>query len=506
MATIYITTPIYYTNDVPHIGHAYTTLAADVLTRFHRFIGNRVFFLTGTDEHGQKIARKAAEENMSPKEYVDKIVISFQDLWKKLDISYDYFIRTTDPIHHATCQEFFRRVKAQGDIYKGTYRGLYCTGCESFKNESDLVDGKCPDHNKAPEWLEEEDYFFRWSRYQTQLEDFFGLHPQFVLPKTRYNETRGFLKKGLQDIPITRTLIDWGIPVPDDPQHVLYVWFDALINYLTGIGWNQPELADRFEQFWQQGTVIHLMAKDILSKHALLWPAMLMSAGIKLPSTCFSHGYFTKDGLKISKSIGNTIDPFDLHARFGADAFRFFFLREFSFGDDGDYSEKRFLERHNSDLANDLGNLVSRVTAMVHKYRAGSLALQPDNTFDSTLSMLWVQWKELISSFRFKECLDVIWEFITQLNVYVDAEKPWSLAKAEKNTELNLVLSNLLEGLRHTSLLIYPFMPNTAQKIFQQIGLGDLPEKISTTEQAWGKFQKKITVYQDKPLFPKNEL
>ncbi len=357
MKPFYITTPIYYANDVPHIGHAYTTVCADVFARYHRLQGDPVYFLTGTDEHGQKIAQKATEMGKEPKEYCDYIVEAFKNLFIKLNISNDDFIRTTEERHIAVCQEFWKRVQAKGDIYKAKYEGLYCAGCESFKDEKDLVDGKCPDHNKAPEWLVEEDYFFAWSKYQKQLETLFKEHPEFVAPQARYNEMLAFLERGIEDIPISRSLITWGIPVPNDPQHVIYVWFDALINYLTGIGWNQPEQQELYNTFWPGS--VHLMAKDIISKHALLWPAMLMSADIPLQQSNFSHGFFSKDGMKISKSIGNVIDPHDLVDRYGVDAFRYFFLREWTFGEDGDYREERFLIRYNSDLANDLGNLIS---------------------------------------------------------------------------------------------------------------------------------------------------
>ncbi|MEI6222895.1 MAG: methionine--tRNA ligase [bacterium] len=505
MANIYITTPIYYTNDVPHIGHAYTTVAADVLARFYRFRGDTVFFLTGSDEHGQKIARKAEEMGKTPKEYVDSLVVVFKDLWEKLGISNDHFIRTTDEIHYATCQAFFTKVLAKGDIYKSRYAGLYCTGCESFKDESELVEGKCPDHNKAPEWMEEEDYFFKWSNYQQALEQLFQDKPLFVLPKSRFNETVSFLGQGIKDIPISRTLISWGIPVPDDPDHVLYVWFDALINYLTGIGWNQPELSQRYQTFWEEGKVIHLMAKDILSKHALLWPAMLLSAGVPLPTTCFSHGYFTKDGMKISKSIGNVIDPFALVESYGVDAFRYFFFREFTFGEDGDYREERFESRYNSDLANDLGNLVSRVTVMAQKFLDGRVEQVESQKFAPVIEALWKTWDEDLQNFRFKECLEHIWKFITELNVCVDVEKPWALAKENKRDHLNEVLYTLIEGIRHIALMISPFMPDASKTIYSALGIETFPQSISMEERVFGGLQQPFTIKVQGSLFPKKE-
>lgn len=467
MNKFYITTPIYYVNDVPHIGHAYTTMAADIVARYQRSLGKKVFFLTGTDEHGQKIARRAHQEDLEPIEFCNRIVAKFKELWQLLNISNDDFIRTTEKRHHLVCEQFFKKVWENGDIYQDTYAGLYCTGCESFKSEDDLIDGKCPDHNKEPEWLEEQDYFFAWTRYEESLKKLFQANPDFVKPESRYNEMLAFLNNGLKDIPITRSLIDWGIPVPVDKKQVLYVWFDALINYLTGIGYWQEGQEEKAVLFWPAD--IHLMAKDIISKHSLLWPAMLMAAGLEVPHKCFAHGFFTKDGMKISKSIGNVIDPFELVETFGVDAVRYFFFREFSFGDDGDYRRERLVKRYHADLANDLGNLVNRFLVMVHKFQNGKID-SPELTslFRDKVISVRKQWNQNLAVLNFKSALADIWSFISELNSYIDHQKPWILAKKDKE-KLAMVLADIGESLRQVAVLLYPFMPDTAGKIEQAL-------------------------------------
>lgn len=508
MQPIYITTPIYYANDVPHIGHAYTTVAADVLARFYRFMGNQVFFVTGTDEHGQKIAQKAASLGKKPQEHVDTIVQTFQSLWELLHISHDYFVRTTSTEHYQTAKTFFSRVRGQGDLYKANYAGYYCSGCEEYKDEQELVKGKCPLHpTLTVDWMEEENYFFRWSRYQELLENLFAEHPDFVQPPHRFREMHNFLKTGIQDIPVSRTTISWGIPVPDEEHHVIYVWFDALINYLTALGWGQDTTnpdSPKFTTFWEKGTIIHLMAKDIVSKHSLLWPAMLASANLSMPSHCFAHGFFTKDGSKISKSTGNTIDPRELCTLYGVDAFRYFFLREFTFGEDGDYSANRFHERYTNDLANDLGNLVSRTTAMVRKYFSGKISATPATQLEVWQTFSWKTWQTRMESLQFRESLDGIWTHINALNTYVDQEKPWALAKAGEQDHLASVLATLVEGLRHSALMLTPFIPTTTARILEQLGFPPASAKITPEQQQWQPVDTEVAA-EGSILFPRVE-
>ncbi len=508
--TFYITTPIYYPNDRPHIGHAYNIIIADTLARYHRLAGEDVLFLTGTDEHGQKIQRKAAEQGVKPKEYVDRIVAAFQDLWRKLDISYDDFVRTTQLRHHRVVQEIFQRIYENGDIYKDEYEGWYCTPCETFWLERQLVDGKCPnpDCKRPVELLREESYFFRLSKYQDRLLEHINSHPEFIQPVSRRNEMIKFIEQGLEDLCISRTTFDWGIPVPIDSKHVIYVWFDALSNYLTGAGWLEDEA--KFSRFWPAD--LHLVGKEIVRFHTIIWPIMLMAAGLPLPKTVFGHGWLVLEGEKMSKSRGNVVDPVALIEEFGADALRYFLLREISFGADGNFSRGALIQRINSDLANDLGNLLYRTSAMLEKFSGGRV---PEPASPSDLDRELIQLAEQtvakvdtdMRGLGINDALAAIWRLIGRANKYIDETAPWNLAKNEATkAQLHTVLYNLAEVLRIVALEIFAFMPVTATRIWQQLGLEGSPEARSLAECRWGLYPAGHAVRREPPLFPRIEI
>ena len=477
----YITTPIYYPSTNLHIGNTYTTVAADAIARFKRLTGHEVMFLTGTDEHGQKIERIANEKGITPKEHVDEIVAGIKDLWKMMNISYDKFIRTTDDYHVKAVQEIFKKLYDQGDIYKDSYEGLYCTPCESFWTETQLVNGNCPDCGRPVEKAKEEAYFFKMSKYADRLIQYIEEHPDFIQPESRKNEMlNNFLRPGLQDLCVSRTSFTWGIPVSFDEKHVIYVWIDALSNYITALGYGQ-ENQELYKKFWPAD--VHLIGKDILRFHTIYWPIMLMALGLELPKQVFGHGWLLVDGGKMSKSKGNVVDPVVLVNMFGADAVRYYLLREIPFGSDGLFNNEIFIKKVNTDLANDLGNLLSRTIAMVYKYFDGVIqASTCKEAIDDELINLALSTPGIveasIDALKIPEALESIWTLISRANKYIDETTPWILAKDEEKKErLGTVLYNLLETLRFVSVMISPFLTETSVKIDAQLNT-----KVTTWE------------------------
>ena len=474
MKDFYLTTPLYYVNDVPHIGHAYTTIAADVLARWKRVSGEKVFFLTGTDEHGAKIAKAAEDTHQTPREFVDRIASEWKKTWGALGVSNDDFIRTSEPRHQKVVQWVFEKLKATGDIYKGSYEGWYCLHDETYFTESELVDKKCPTCGRPVQKLKEDSYFFKLSKYELPLLDWYAAHPDFLSPKFRASEIVNFVKSGLKDLSVSRTRVAWGVPILSDPSHTVYVWFDALLNYITAAGFvaeGDGKNGPRFDDLWPAD--VHIVGKEIFRFHTVIWPAMLMALGLKLPKKVFAHGWWTVEGTKMSKSLGNVVDPNQMSASYGNDAFRYFLLREVGFGSDGDFSEKALLSRFNSELANNLGNLLSRTTTLIVKNfdgvvpKAAEKSVLLGDVADLTRTVA-----SQYDALGFGDVLETVFNVLVRTNKFIDDKAPWKMGPDQKD-ELALVLSECLQVLRVLTIFLSPFMPEKTEEMWKRLGEGE---------------------------------
>ncbi len=500
----YLTTPIYYVNAEPHIGHAYTTIMADILARHHRQLGEDVFFLTGTDEHGGKIATSAEAQGRSPREHADILSARFRDLSGVLGATYDFFIRTTDPEHEAEVQRLFQVLHDSGDIFTGSYGGWYCTACEAFYGEGDLLEGGlCPIHRTPVEWVEEENWFFRMSAFRERLLAHYDANPGWVQPPARYNEARRMIELGLEDLSVSRAQVEWGVPVPWAPEQTIYVWIDALLNYRTALGYARPG-EDLVERYWPPD--LQLMAKDILKFHAVIWPAMLMAAGLEPPRRLMVHGYVLKGGEKMSKTTGNVVDPFPFIEAYGIDALRYYLAREVRFGEDGTFTAEGFEARYSQELANELGNLLNRVISMIDRYRGGVVPADPgdDTEVAAEVSAASDSLRRSFAALDISRGLEDVWRIVQRLNRLVEQRTPWKLAKdPDRARELDQTLSTLAEGLRAVAILLWPVIPGSAERIL--IALGQDPAAVTMADATWGGGRAGATVAPEGPLFPRVE-
>ena len=512
----YVTTPIYYVNDRPHIGHAYSTVATDVISRYQRIRGRSAYFMTGLDEHGLKIERRAKEEGLAPQDFVDQMAAPFRLAWEELECAHDGFIRTTSLQHRENVQALWRLMEANGDVYLDDYEDWYCVGCESFKTEKELLEGNlCPIHQKPVERIKERSYFFRLSKYAQPLLDYYEAHPKFVQPEARFNEVKSFVREGLRDLSISRTSFRWGVPVPNDPEHVVYVWLDALMNYVSALGGPAEEgRAPLYDEFWRSAeTIIHIVGKDILRFHAVYWPAFLLSAGIRLPTQVWAHGWLTVNGEKMSKSLGNFLPPGPLVEAFGADVLRYYFMREVGFGQDGDFSHRNLLNRYNGELANGLGNLMNRIVASILQKSLGGrvpgIELDALEAIDRELmakaEACALDAGKHFEALAFHRALDTVWELVAATNKYVDSTQPWKLAKESDDTRLRQVCYTVLETLRWLSIMLFPVMPSKCNELRMQLGIHPLlpTEQLDLWPSVWGGLRPGVQTRATRPLFPR---